>query len=240
MKKSIGEIQDSYKEYTTEELKGMLEKQRETYHDTIEDFETVRRYEKTNDIIEKRFISKYGNIPHKYGGRYGDLYKHPEFNSKWKGTFYDKERIFIEEHLVKKVKPLSRIPSLLNGECDIPELNGLNLPVKAYIMGYCDCSEGTKFGPTLHLIDPDGEYTTPPHFGFSDEMSKIYEGKMCIVLLEFQKGKVPTVLEVSTLAYTLTDKILPGTKMADTLTEPPAPLVKRPTDKDWLDSIFEH
>lgn len=224
----------SYDSYTLEELHNLLAEQEGTYAEALESLETAKEYERVNNIIESRFVAKYGNIPHKFGGRYGDLYKRPDYK-KWKGTFFDKERLFIEEQLAKRTKPLSRIPALLNGETDIPELNGLNLPVKAYIMGYCDRSEGTKNGPTLHLIEPDGEYTTPPHLGMPDEMSKIYQGKICIVLMQFQKGTVPMILGVATLPFTLTERIKPGTAAADSLTEPPAPLEKVQTDEDLFD-----
>lgn len=239
-RKTIGEIQDSYKEYTTEELQAMLEDNKKTYEHTMEEFETIREYERVNHIIEKRFTERYGAVPHKYGGRYGDLYKHPDYYTKWKGTFFDKERLLIEDVLVKRVKPLTRIPSLLRGECDIPELNGLNLPIKAYIMGYCDSAKGTKNGPTLHLVAPEGEYTTPPYLGADDSMSKVFEGKICVVLLQFQKGVVPQILAITTLPYTLTDKIMPGTEEADNLTEPPAPLKGTVTVKnlfDYLDNL---
>lgn len=225
---------DLYSNYTIDELQALLIEQKTTTGKTMEALETVREYERINNIIEERFTKRYGDIPHKFGGRYGDLYKRPDYY-KWKGTFFDTERLFIEEHLVKRVKSLSRIPSLLNGECDIPELNGFNLPVKAFIMGYCDRSEGTKNGPTLHLIEPDGEYTTPPHLGMPDEMSQIYEGKICIVLLQFQKGMVPTVLSVATLPFTLTDRIKPGTEDANHLTEPPAPLENIKVDEELFD-----
>ena len=235
MNKTIGEIQDSYSGYTTAELQAMLEDSRNSYLTTMKAFETVREYERVNHIIEKRFKDRYGDIPHKYGGRYGDLYKHPDYYTKWQGTFFDTQRLFIEDHLVKKVKPLSRIPSLLDGECDIPELNGLTLPVKAYIMGYCDHSEGTNNGPILHLVEPEGEYTTPPFLGIPDNMCSVYEGKICIVLLQFQKGMVPQILSVATLPFTLTERIKPGTKEADRLTEPPAPLKEGCKDADLFD-----
>lgn len=240
MKRTIGEIQDSYNSYSMEELQELLNTQKCNYKESVDSLEAAKEYERVNHIIEKRFAERYGDAPHKYGGRYGDLYKHPDYYTTWKGTFFDKQRLFIEEHLVRRVKPLSRIPSLLNGECDIPELNGLNLPIKAYIMGYCDRSVGTKNGPTLHLVEPYGEYTTPPFLGAPDSMSELYEGKICVVLLQFQKGVVPQILAITTLPFTLTDKIKPGTKEADTLTEPPAPLTETVNVNnlfDYLDNI---
>ena len=180
------------------------------------------------------FQERYGNEPHKYGGRYGDLYKHTEY-SRWKGTFYDRERLFIEQHLVNRVQPLSKISDLLAGKCSIPELDDFNLPVKACIMGYCDYTEESGNGPVLHLVDPDGEYTTPPHLGMPEEMGKIYAGKICLVSMQFKKGTVPQILAVATLPFTLTDRIKPGTELADTLTEPPYPLENGFRISDWED-----
>lgn len=205
-----------YDKLTIEELKVLLCEAKKEKDEKTERLNCLARFQKTNAVIEQRFREKYGNAPHYYGGRYGTLYLHPDFD-KWKGTFYETERLLFEEVLSKKVHPLNHVQRLKEGKSDIPALDAMNLPIKASIFGYCDYAKGTKNGPVLHLIDPDGEYTTPPFIGMPASMANLYAGKMCVVALRFQKDTMPKVLEVATLAYSLTGKI----KNTDNLTEPP-------------------
>ena len=205
-----------YDSFSCEELKSLLEEKKQEREKVLELHEAMLRFQKINAIIEQRFTSEYGIAPHYYGGRYGSLYQHPNYD-KWKGTFYETERLFIEEALSKKVHPLSRVERLKQGISDIPELDILNLPIKASLLGYCDYVTGTKNGPVLHLIDPDGEYTTPPFIGMPSSMGKLYAGKMCVVAMRFQKGAMPKILEIATLPFSLTGRITD----TESLTEPP-------------------
>lgn len=228
--KNIGEIRDSYNCYSDEELITLKEAAKKELEHTKAYFEAAREYERINHIIEERFSSKYGNEPHKFGGRYGNLYKRPDY-AKWKGTFFDTERLFIEACLVQKVQSLSKIQDLIAGKSSVSILDGYGMPIKACLMGYCDYAKPSKAGPILHLIEPDGEYTTPPFIGMENYMADIYTGKICLVHMRFQKGVVPEVKGVATLPFTLYERIKRNSPEWNNLTEPEMTF----TQADWDD-----
>lgn len=230
IRKTIGEIRESYKDYSDEELISLKEATKKELAISKDFLETAKKYERINHIIEERFITNHGNIPHKFGGRYGNLYKRPDYD-KWKGTFFDTERLFIEACLVQKVQSLSKVPDLIAGKSSLSILDGFGMPIKACLMGYCDYAKQSKAGPILHLIEPDGEYTTPPFIGMENYMADIYAGKICLVLMKFQKGIVPEVKGVATLPFTLYERIKRNTPEWDHLTEPEMTF----TQADWDD-----
>jgi len=229
-RRTIGEIRESYNNYSLDELVQMKASAKKELEEAKNYFEAAREYERVNHIIEERFISQHGNKPHKFGGRYGDLYQSPDY-PKWKGTFFDTERLFIEACLVPKVQSLSKVPELIAGKSSIPELDCFGMPIKACLMGYCDKATQSKAGPILHLIEPYGEYTTPPFIGMENYMADIYTGKICLVSMKFQRGMVPEVRGVATLPFTLYERIRKNTPEWDNLTEPEMTF----TQADWED-----
>ena len=229
-RKTIGEIRDSYKNYSDTDLLSIKESVKNELHRAKDSLEVAKTYERINHIIEGRFIENYGNEPHKFGGRYGNLYKRPDYD-KWKGTFFDTERLFIEACLTPKVQSLSKIQDLIDGKSSISILDGFGMPIKACLMGYCDYAQKSKAGPILHLIEPDGEYTTPPFLGMENHMADIYAGKICLVHMKFQKGMVPEVKGVATLPFTLHERIKKNTPEWRNLTEPEMTF----TQADWDD-----
>lgn len=174
-----------------------------------ERIDTVRRYQRVNDKIDV-FKLKAGILPQFIipGGEYATLYLHPEYETKWKGTFFDKERMFLSTSL-KNVHSLSKYHYF--------EELGKGRPHIFWILGYCDGAYGCEEGILIHLVDPYGEVTLPP-FAMPTDMIMCYVGKMLMVKVEFCQDVVrPT--EVATLPFTLTEKITKDHPLYDTLTE---------------------
>lgn len=177
---------------------------------TKEELETVRRYAKENEIIDtykaKNGIRQKLIIP---GGEYATLYLHPEYETKWKGTFYDKERVFLSTSL-KDVHSLFKYHFF--------EELGMRKKQTFEFLGYCDSASGTEQGVRIHLIDPYGEVLLPPFFGMPSDMIMLYIGKMLIVKADFTPEGT-FIKEVATLPFTLTERITEGHPLYDTLTE---------------------
>ncbi len=175
----------------------------------VERLETIRRYAGVNERIDAYKLQK-GILPHLiiHGGEYATLFLHPEYETKWKGTFYDKERMFLSTTL-KDMHSLSKYHYF--------EELGKRRPYTFSIIGYCDSASGCEEGIRIHLMDPYGEVALPP-FAISTDMIMCYVGKMLMVKLDFTPNGV-TPKEVATLPFTLTEKIEEGHPLFETLTE---------------------
>lgn len=175
----------------------------------VERLETIRRYEKVSDRIDAYKLEK-GILPNLiiHGGEYATLFLHPEFETKWKGTFYDKERMFLSTTL-KDMHSLSKYHFF--------EELGKRRPYTFWIIGYCDAASGCDEGIRIHLLDPYGEVLLAP-FAMSADMIVCYVGKMLMVKLNFTPDGV-TPVEVGTLPFTLTGKITEGHPLYETLTD---------------------
>lgn len=183
------------------------EETKERAEKAVERLETVRRYERVNDKIDV-FKLKKGILPQfiLHGGEYATLYLHPEYETKWKGTFYDKERVFLSTTL-KDMHSLSKYHFF--------EELGKRRTYTFWIIGYCDSASGCDEGIRLHLIDPYGAVSLPP-FNVPADMIMCYVGKMLMVKADFTPEGVRPV-EVGTLPFTLTEKIEEGHPLFETL-----------------------
>lgn len=178
---------------------------------SVEKLSLVRRYERANDRIDALKFKK-GILPKfmVHGGEYATLYLHPEFETKWKGTFFDKERVFLST-------TLAEANSL--GKYYYYEEKGKKRPCEQWFVGYCDIAVGSPEGVRIHLIDPHGEVQLPPFEGMPADLIFCYVEKMLFVRVAF--GTNGAVLrEVGTLPFTLTERITEGHPLYDTLTEP--------------------
>lgn len=179
--------------------------------ESAERLSLVRRYERINNRIDEIMMKK-GILPQFiiHGGEYATLYLHPEFESKWKGTFFDKERLFLSTTLAK-ANSVGKLNYFLE--------KGKSRPFQRWFVGYCDKAFGTPEGARIHLCDPTGEVILPPFQGMCDLM-EIYVGKILFVKVSFGPFEAKT-LEVGTLPFTLTERITEDSPLYDTLTEPP-------------------
>lgn len=173
---------------------------------------TVQRYEKVNDRIDA-YKLKCGILPQfiVHGGEYATLYLHPEYESKWKDTFYDKERMFLSTTL-RKAHSLSKYHYFID--------LGKRQPCMFWIIGYCDSALGSPEGVRIHLIDPHGDVHLPPFIGMPADLIVCYVGKMLLTRFSFTYDG-PVLHEVVTLPFTLTERITEGHPLYESLTEPP-------------------
>lgn len=171
---------------------------------------TVRRYAKVNDRIDAYKI-EHGIMPQFIirGGEYATLFLHPEYATKWKGTFFDKERMFLSTAL-RETHSLSKYRYF--------EESGKRHPQSFWIVGYCDSAVGSAEGVCIHLVDPHGEVQLPPFAGMPSDMMFCYVGKMLMTRLDFTPEGVH-LREVATLPFTLTERITKEHPLYDTLTE---------------------
>jgi len=170
----------------------------------------LERYEKTNCMIDSYKLKK--GVPAKYiihGGEYATLYMHPEYETKWRGTFYDKERLFIGTAL-RNLHSLAKYHYF--------EKLGERRPHMVWFLGYCDSVAAGAEGVRMHLVDPNGEIWLPVFYGMPSSMALIYSGKMMAVRIEFTPNGA-IIREAATLPFTLTEKITEGHPLYDTLTE---------------------
>lgn len=173
---------------------------------------TVQRYEKVNDKIDAYKVRK-GILPQfiVHGGEYATLYLHPEFDSKWRGTFYDKERMFLATTL-QRAHSLSKYHYFVD--------LGKRQPCTFWIIGYCDSAASSDEGVRIHLTDPYGEVLLPPFYHMPADLIVCYVGKMLLTRLSFTYDG-PVLHEVVTLPFTLTERITEGHPLYESLTEPP-------------------
>lgn len=172
----------------------------------------VQRYEKINDRIDAYKIRK-GILPQfiVHGGEYATLYLHPEFDSKWKGTFYDKERMFLATTL-QKAHSLSKYHYFVD--------LGKRQPCVFWIIGYCDSATSCDEGVRIHLTDPYGEVLLPPFYHMPADLIICYVGKMLLIRIDFVTDG-PVLREVVTLPFTLTERITKDHPLYESMLEPP-------------------
>jgi hypothetical protein len=150
---------------------------------------------KINDVI-----ASIKDRTRERGGKYGQLIYHPEYRSKWKGTFFDTQRPLIES---LKAYPLNRIELFKEGYKDNPYANPMDERL-GELIGYCDMVAPSKYGPVIRITDPFGSYTFPPLKKTPFEEAIKWVGRILIVDALFQYGhKSPVVSRVQVLSFTL-------------------------------------
>jgi len=170
----------------------------------------LERYEKINNKIDAYKLQK-GVLPKFiiHGGEYATLYLHPEYEAKWRGTFYDKERVFIAVTL-RDVHSLAKYHYF--------EKMGERRSNTAWFLGYCDSVATSEEGVRMHLIDPNGEVWLPIFYGIPSSMALVYSGKMLMVKIEFANAEA-AIKEAAVLPFTLTERITEEHPLYDTLAE---------------------
>lgn len=157
---------------------------------------------KINDIIES--INNYSGIR---GGKYDDLIFLTDYNTKWKGTFFDVQRIYVEK--LEGVYPLNRLETYRKGSSINPfgERNPYEERPGALI-GYCDMVAPSSDGPIIRITDPYGSITFPPLKKTPYEVAVNWIGQIITVnaLYKYQR-KNPRVMKVQVLPFTLKEDL---------------------------------
>lgn len=184
------------------------EKRLEEAERIAEMISTAQKYEIENDRIDAAL--KEQSLPQMfgYGGEYSALYLHPEYEEKWKGTFYDKWRYFISVSICGTLSIRGYVQLLKK-----------NIDSRFSVLGYCDYVRATENGPVIHLIDPFGEVTLPPFYGAPNHMTAVYCGKMILCTMSSCRDSEPVIEETATLPFTLRERITKDHPLYSTLTE---------------------
>lgn len=155
---------------------------------------------KVNDIIKS--INNYSG---QRGGKYKDLIFHPDYETKWKGTFFDVQRPLIEK---LNAYPINRLELYKQGSSNNPFAKSPYEERPGSLIGYCDMVVPTKAGPVIRITDPYGSVTFPPLKFTSYESAVNWLGHIIIVhaLYKFE-SKNPEVKEVQALSFTLREDI---------------------------------
>lgn len=167
------------------------------YREAVEQSEELKRYERVNRSIDnykrKKGVDPKFIIP---GGKYATLYMHPEYEMKWRGTFFDKERGFIESGL-RKINSLENFRYY--------EMLGKSKRYTNRFLGYCDIAVACENGVRFHLVDPHGDVWLH-QYNMPQDTARIYSGKMLVAEIDFTpKGNIVT--QVFDLQFTLTEEI---------------------------------
>ena len=169
--------------------------------------EAIARYCYVNGKIDSYYV-KHGGYPpnYEYGGKYKDLYLHPDYFDEWQGTFYDKERFWLST-ILWDVLSLSDYLSLREEIMSVDASLYNTEPVDRTIIGYCDTVRGSDKGCVIHLVDPHGEVVLSPFYGVPSSQGVAFVGKMLLVTLEFNFGYEPFITEVVALPFSLTERL---------------------------------
>lgn len=191
---------------------------------SLEQDRELDRYIYENNVIDAYKVKK-GILPELiiHGGEYATLYLHPEFETKWKGTFFDTMRCSLATKL-REVHSLSKYHYF--------EKMGRRRGYTFWIMGYCDTATTCEEGVCIHLVDPYGDVWLPP-FEMPPYMALVYSGKMLVLQVNF--SPIGTfVKEAGTLPYTLTEKITENHPLYDTLTDGYEEYLAEDSDEEYF------
>lgn len=151
---------------------------------------------KVNDIIES--IKKYQGPR---GGKYNDIINLPEYETKWKGTFFDTQRPLIEQ---LKAYPINRLELYKEGYSNNPFTPNIYVDLPGELIGHCDMVAPSKYGPVIRITDPYGSVTFPPLKKTPYETAINWLGRILLVeaLYKYER-KNPIVTRVQVLMFTL-------------------------------------
>ena len=185
---------------TCEDLLLKKEKLKEENKNLKLEYEEKLKNSKINDTLALI------NVDHGYrgngyrGGRFRHLIKHPEYRTKWKGSFYDNYRPFIQ---TLKAHTLRCVKLFEEGNINSPFGNPYSERLGS-LFGYCDMVAPSKYGPIIRITDPFGSYTFPPFKNATFEEASKWAGRIIIVDALFKYGrKTPIVTDVKVLPFTL-------------------------------------
>lgn len=198
-------MNDNYNNLSEEELEALLASTVNQTHSLTALLEDAKTYQLLNQKMDERFRKK-GAQKYLHGGEYATLFLHPEYQSKWKESFYDKERMFIQE-LQRNTLSIASLKRKIERTAPPVDLEDNADKMIARVLGFCDRVTPTKVGPMIHLIEPDNEYEFPPFLGSGNEYASLYTNRMLIVRAQFYKNHPSTVMEVFVLPFTLYGRI---------------------------------
>ena len=198
-------MNDNYNNLSVEELEALLSSTIDQTHSLTELLEDAKAYRLHNQKMDERFRKK-GTKEYLHGGEYATLFLHPEYQSRWKGSFYDKERMFIQD-IQRNTLSIATLKRKIERTAPAVDFEGNTDIMTARVLGFCDKAIPTKTGPVIHLIEPDNEYEFPPFFGSDNEYASLYTNRMLIVRAQFYKNHPATVIEVFVLPFTLYGRI---------------------------------
>lgn len=159
------------------------------------EYNDKRRNSEINDVI-----STIKNRTKPRGGKYRNLIFNPEYQTKWKGTFFDTQRPLIES---LNAYPLDHIELFEDGNYNNPYAHPLK-ERSGKLIGYCDMIAPSKYGPVIRISDPYGSYTFPPLQRTPFEEACKWRGRILIVDALFQYGKkTPQIMNIKVLSFTL-------------------------------------
>lgn len=149
-------------------------------------------------------IASMKNKTGERGGKYGQLIFHPEYRSKWKGTFFDNQRVLVEN---LNAYPLNRLWLFKDGNKNNPYGSVYDeCPID--FIGLCDMVSSSKYGPVIRISDPYGNYTFPPLQKTPFEEAAKWNGRIIVVSCSFKyERKNPIVTGVKVLEFTLHDDL---------------------------------
>ena len=198
-------MNNNYNNLSVEELEALLASTIHQTHSLTELLEDAKAYRLHNQKMDVRFCKK-GAGKYLHGGEYATLFLHPDYQSRWKGSFYDKERMFIQE-IQRNTLSIASLKRKLESTAPPVDLEGNTDKMIARVLGFCDRATPTKTGPVIHLIEPDNEYEFPPFLGSDNKYADFYTGRILIVKAQFYKNHPSTVMEVFVLPFTLYGRI---------------------------------
>lgn len=198
-------MNNNYNNLSLEELESLLSSTVDLTHSLSELLEDAKAYRLHNQKMDERFRKK-GAKEYLHGGEYATLFLHPEYQSRWKGSFYDKERMFIQE-LHRNTLSIASLKRKIERTAPAVDFEGNTAKMTARVLGFCDKAIPTKTGPVIHLIEPDNEYEFPPFLGSDNKYADLYANRMLIVRAQFYKNHPSTVMEVFVLPFTLYGRI---------------------------------
>jgi len=145
---------------------------------------------KINDIIKS-----FKNYSGQRGGKYKDIIFLPDYESKWKGTFFDVQRPLIER---LNAWPINRLNLLKQGV--FSHLKEFQIP----LIGHCDMVCSTKSGPIIRITDPYGSVTFAPLKKTTYETALTWLGRILIVHSIYRpERKSPIAARIQTLSFML-------------------------------------
>lgn len=198
-------MNNNYNNLSVEELEALLSSTVHRTHSLTDLLEDAKAYRLHNQKMDERFLKK-GAQKYLHGGEYSTLFLHPEYQSRWKGSFYDMERMFIQD-MQRNTLSIASLKRKIESSAPSVDLEGNSDKMIARVLGFCDRATPTKTGPVIHLIEPDNEYEFPPFLGSDNKFACLYTNRMLIVRAQFYKNTPATIIEVFVLPFTLYGRI---------------------------------
>lgn len=188
----------------TEDLNSLLDKLKCLNSELQQTYSEKYRKSKQNDMLDS--YCKDNHINYRFrGGTYWNICNIPDYQTKWKNSFFDVQNLYIESLQAISLDIFTTIECNYKGNPFIQR----ELPYKANIIGYCDMVRNTSQGPIIRLSDPSGKYTPPPikDIAYEDIYTMFQQKRIILMTLIIHTGKqMVNIKEFKPLNYQLFDK----------------------------------